>query len=287
MIQLRPLRSRDVPAALTLSTQAGWNQLAADWQRLLTLAPDGCFGGWVGDMLVATGTVLPYDQALGWIGMILVHTEHRRQGYGRALFLHALNHARQSGLAAVGLDATDQGRPLYRQYDFADVVPVVRWQGVLRPAEVPPEVKVLEGAAEEEQWDALCALDARACGLDRRALLRQLRTEPGVAALLQRDAAGRARGYALLRPGRTGRQLGPVVAGEASGLEALLRAAATQDAGSILLDVIAGPDRRDVAPVLQRHGLQPQRRLMRMRTHGPADLLTGPSVVAAAGLELG
>src|SRR5437762_3624981 len=40
--QLRNLNNNDLPAAMELSTLAGWNQTADDWRMLLELAPDGC-----------------------------------------------------------------------------------------------------------------------------------------------------------------------------------------------------------------------------------------------------
>ena len=33
---------------------------------------------------------------------------------------------------AVGLDASDLGRPVYLKQGFADVAPIDRWEGVLR-----------------------------------------------------------------------------------------------------------------------------------------------------------
>jgi hypothetical protein len=41
--QLRHLTHGDALQAAALSRDVGWNQTAADWARLLTLAPDGVF----------------------------------------------------------------------------------------------------------------------------------------------------------------------------------------------------------------------------------------------------
>ena len=53
-----PLRSGDLEGALRLSTQAGWNQIAADWERILALSPEGCVAGRMDGHLVATATVV-------------------------------------------------------------------------------------------------------------------------------------------------------------------------------------------------------------------------------------
>src|SRR5215468_6466276 len=41
---LRKLRPSDVPLAMQLSTEAGWNQTTDDWQMLIDLAPESCLG---------------------------------------------------------------------------------------------------------------------------------------------------------------------------------------------------------------------------------------------------
>jgi hypothetical protein len=112
-MEIHLLTDDDLPAAMDLSAGAGWNQLEMDWSRLLSLSPGGCFGGWVNGELVATSTALNYEDGPCWIGMVLVSERHF--GHGRHIFQRALVHARESGTSLIGLDATDMGRPLYRQ----------------------------------------------------------------------------------------------------------------------------------------------------------------------------
>lgn len=76
-----PLDVDDIDDATCLSTQANWNQTSGDWRRLVALAPDSCYGGWIDDDLVVTATVVTYDGAVGWIGMVLVDENPRRRGY--------------------------------------------------------------------------------------------------------------------------------------------------------------------------------------------------------------
>src|SRR5678815_3827392 len=40
---VRLLSAADIPAGMRLKEAAGWNQTAADWERVLTLEADGCF----------------------------------------------------------------------------------------------------------------------------------------------------------------------------------------------------------------------------------------------------
>jgi GNAT superfamily N-acetyltransferase len=282
MDDFRPdaLTPGDLEAALGLSTQAGWNQNDADWRRLLELFPNGCLAGRSGGRLIATATVASYAPGLRWIGMVLVEAAERGKGYGTRILAAALERALEEGSNAVGLDATDLGRPLYRARGFADVEPIDRWEGPLSAAdsETPPEP--LRAAHIEE----VLAFDRASCGADRGALLRRLVAEPGVAAWIARSRSG-VEGYAVLRPGRRVPHLGPVVAATPDAARALLGAAGRALAGRpAIVDALR---RREISTLLERHGMEIRRRLVRMTYPEARPLLAGPRVVAAAGFEWG
>ena len=281
-MEIRLLTGDDLPAAANLSEQAGWNQLETDWKRLLALCPDGCFGGWIGDTLVATSTVLSYADRLSWIGMVLVHQHHRRLGYGRRIFKRAVAHARERGTSLIALDATNMGLPLYRHHAFVEVAPVTRWGGTLPPPRSLERVHVFG----QEDLPEVLALDESACGWPREALIRQLLSEPGVLGLVWKPDGQAIRGHALLRPGRGAWQLGPAITDDPCGLEALLAAAAAKiGPAKLIIDVLA--DRQPIRQVLTRSGLQPASRLVRMKFGTTETLPASEQAVAAAGLELG
>jgi predicted GNAT family acetyltransferase len=102
-----------IPAALRLSAQAGWNQTGEDWRMLIDLAPEGCLAMEVDGELAATTTLLSYGRRLAWIGMVLTKLQYRGRGFARRLLTQALAQADQMGIETVKLDATDQGKPIY------------------------------------------------------------------------------------------------------------------------------------------------------------------------------
>ncbi|MCT9098048.1 GNAT family N-acetyltransferase [Haloarchaeobius sp. HME9146] len=281
-MKIRTLRPEDVPAALALSTQAGWNQLEADWTRLLDLAPELCFAGVVDGELVATSTLVSYDE-VGWVGMVLVDESHRRQGYGMEIFRQALDAAIEVGLEVVGLDATDAGRAVYQNVQFVDVAPITRWQGELT---VPPATasSAFDGTppvVRDPPVARLRELDEQACGVDRGDLLSRLLSEEGTVAFQAADD----RGYAIVRPGRTHWQVGPVIARDGQTLEALLEAVADSlPDRRVIVDVLG---ESGYATELGRFGLTEHRHLTRMTHQASNPALMGDAVVAAAGFELG
>jgi GNAT superfamily N-acetyltransferase len=126
-MELRTLSPTDIPAAMELSTGAGWNQTAADWMALLADSPDGCLGIECDGRVVATTTVVCYEKRLAWIGMVLTHADYRRRGFARTLVSRAIELAHDRDVFTIKLDATDQGRKLYTSLGFGDEQPVERW----------------------------------------------------------------------------------------------------------------------------------------------------------------
>jgi GNAT superfamily N-acetyltransferase len=279
-LRFDPLTVADLDAALRLSTQAGWNQLAGDWQRLIDFAPGGCLAGRLGERLVATATVASYGNEAHWLGMVIVDESCRGRGFGSAILSEALRAARARGSDAVGLDATDLGRPVYLKQGLVDSVAIDRWGGSLRRPPQEPPLEVLGHAT----LDAVLALDRSACSADRSALLVHLAMERDVVGWVATDGRGAA-GYAVLRPGRTCAHLGPVVAPEAVHFQRLLDAAAFVLEGMpVILDV---PRTDEHSAILAGMGLEVRRRLTRMTFRRPQPLLLGPAVRAATSFELG
>jgi GNAT superfamily N-acetyltransferase len=266
-----PLTVADLEAALALSTEAGWNQTAADWRRLLDLSPRGCLAGRVNGALVATATSVVYGPEVRWIGMVLVARAWRGRGFGTVMLRTIV------GQAAAGLDATDLGRPLYLGLGFADVAPIDRWVGTLRPGPAG-------GVEPVASFAEVASLDRRACEVDRTPLLAHLAREPEVTGWVAREGA-RCVGFAWLRPGREHWHLGPVVCDDAVVLRRLLSGLAHQlDGRSVLVDVVRDEAR---SAVLAASGLRVQRRLTRMLRPQAPPMLMGPRIAAATSFEWG
>jgi GNAT superfamily N-acetyltransferase len=262
-LELGALRLDDLPAALALSIQAGWNQTPEDWRRILELSPEGCFAGRLEGRLVATATSASPAPGLRWIGMVLVDESCRGRGFGSRILQRVL----ELNAEVVGLDATDLGRPVYLKLGFQDVAPIDRWAGALSqngPSISCPSIeRVLE-------------IDREALGVDRSALLRHLAAEPGVNLLACDD------GYAVLRPGRTAAHLGPVVATDPA---PLLSAAGRLLRGApVIVDV---PRRPELEKAFAAHGLTALRRLVRMTWGTPTPALLRPRAIAAVAFEWG
>src|SRR3954471_17894131 len=112
-------------AVWPLSIEAGWNQNVADWRFML-----GAGRGFglknEGGIWEASSLVLPLGQHLAWISMVLVTKSRRSGGVGTSLLKRCLDEV-TANEAVAGLDATEQGRPIYLKLGFHDLYKIARW----------------------------------------------------------------------------------------------------------------------------------------------------------------
>ncbi|MGE3874027.1 MAG: GNAT family N-acetyltransferase [Parvibaculaceae bacterium] len=260
------LGAGDVADAVRLSTEAGWNQVAADWAMMLELGKG--FGIKDDGRLVASGLALPHPPDFSWMSMVLVTPTHRHRGLATVLLRHLIAHLAERGLVPM-LDATPQGRAIYLPLGFEDVEPISRWRGSGKATAPPPERKAVD-------FDG----DLAAFGADRSAILKNLLDRPQALALADDDGA-----FLLSRAGRTAMQIGPIVARTAQQGAALLDEAIANIAGPLLIDV---PDRETVLrATLARHGFAVERSFIRMARGRDTAFGDPAQMRAIAGPELG
>ncbi len=283
---IRPMGGADIPAGLRLCGQAGWNQTAEDWQRLLEWEPGGCFVAERDGRVAGTVTTTVYEPGLAWVGMLLVDGAVRRQGLGRALLAHALDWIEsERGVPVSALDATPLGKPLYDGMGFVDQFSLQRHEGAAPSPAVhpggPPGVRPLRA----DDLSTLAALDTSVFGADRRRVLQSLiEAHPDRCHLFERK--GIIRGYVCGRTGARTGYVGPLVATDRAAAEVLLGAALAPLAGrTVTLDV---PDGNEDAVLLVRQlGLRPQRPLLRMARGAPLPPADRKRCYAIAGPEIG
>lgn len=262
-IPIRLLAAEDLEAADELRRLAGWNQTLDDWRRLLALAPGGCFAVGRHGRVIATVTAVAYGVSLGWIGMMLVHPEHRGRGLARALMGEALGHLRAAGVGCIKLDATPAGRPVYEKLGFHSEASLTRWRrGPGAVGSQPPVVRAEVRSLTAADWPTIDALDAESAQADRAPWLRSLADGARCVRVCSRDGA--VAGFGMLRPGDEADYLGPVVSRDEEGARALagelLRSAADR---AVVWDCF--DDEAGAASWVRAWGFSPVRPFVRMR----------------------
>lgn len=235
-VQLRRFAQSDLEAAQTLSQGFQWPHRLEDWR----------FGLAHGDGVVATrdgqlvGTAIrwPWGPRHGTVGMVIVAPQVQGRRIGQ--------HLMQALLAGLGdrtilLHATAEGRGLYERLGFVITGEVRQHQGTASPAQLValPDDERLRPMGRSD-FKQLSALDARAAGMPRDALIKQLLAE-SEAVVLARD--GEAIGFSVLRRFGRGYAIGPVVAPDVRSAKALIGYWCSRYAGKFLrIDVDAASD---------------------------------------------
>lgn len=282
-LEVRPIDAAHCEAVWPLSVEAGWNQNLADWRFMLGAGRGfGCTGP--DGRWQASSLILPLGQKLAWISMVLVTRQRRRGGLGTGLLKRCIDEVRSAG-AVAGLDATEQGRPIYLPLGFHDLYGISRWHFDGTKDAVPPPVGVTLRPIAPADLPRLALYDRPLTGMERPAILAHLALRQPGRAWIAEDAAGKITGFVLGREGRMATSLGPVVADNEAIALALIARSAAAAPGPFIIDV--PQTHRAVRDWLEKQAATTPRGYMRM-TLGDAKGLDDPThVFALAGPELG
>lgn len=260
-LRVRLLKADDLAFADSLRALAGWNQTLADWQRFLALEPNGCFLAEWNGVRAGTATTTVYGQPLAWIGMVLVHPDHRRRGIGRALLERCVGYSRERGARCVKLDATPAGKKVYDGLGFKDEWTLTRWQRTDSPLRsIAPAAGIKDARAVDPL--EIERLDVMAFGVSRRELVGRL-ADVSRRALVLESEKGQVTASGMLREGADALYLGPVVGESAAAGLLLIEHLLSSSGGSkVIWDI---PDANAAAVAwAKQHGFIEQRTLARM-----------------------
>ncbi len=178
--------------------------------------------------------------------MVLTHPDFRRMGFARTLVRRVTERAASMGVKTLKLDATEEGHPLYESFGFRPEQRIERWRRSGASA---------NSAAVPHHH----AADLELCGLDRHEFLERR----DFLERLSDDAVASVDGYALSRPGRIHRYLGPCVARDESGARKLIEEMIERRPNdSWFWDLL--PANEAAVRIASTLGFEPVRRLTRM-----------------------
>ena len=260
-VRLRAMCATDLGAAHALSVAVHWPHRLVDWEFAFALG-QGLVAERDGEV-VGTAFLWRWGPRHATLGLVIVDPRCQGRRIGQRLMQGLLD-----GLDGVTvlLHATPEGRGLYERAGFVTTGEVRQHQGqAVQAPLVALERGVRLRPASRRDLPRLVALDARASGMAREALLRRL-LETGKTVVLDRD--GEALGFAISRRFGRGRVIGPVVAPDAAGARALIAHWVNLHAGKFVridVDFATG-----LTEWLETLGLQ--------RAGGPAAMVRGPDL---------
>ena len=257
-LTIRHMQPNEIALAVDWAAAEGWNPGLTDAACFAAEDAQGFFIGELDGEPAAVISCVNYGVQFAFLGFYIVRPDLRGQGYGLKIWNAAITHARPR---VIGLDGVVEQQANYRKSGFELAYANIRYGGTVA-APAAPNAGII--ALTDLPAALIEADDATVFPAPRPAFLRAwINTQGHVGRALMRD--GRLAGWGVIRPCRTGRKIGPLVADDRAGAEAVLSALlASSGGGEIFLDVPAV--NRDAVALAQDLGLAPVFETARMYT---------------------
>jgi len=275
---IRTMRPEEIAIAVDWAAAEGWNPGHADAACFATVDGPGFLIGEIDGAPAATISCVNYDDNFAFLGFYIVRADLRGRGHGLAIWNAAIAHA---GGRVIGLDGVVAQQANYARSGFAFAYPNIRYGGT---ATAPGAANAGIVALADVPFAAIAADDATLFPAPRAAFLRAWIDAPGhVGRALMRD--GRLAAWGVIRPCRTGRKIGPLVADDRTAAEAVLAALlAEAGGGEVFVDVPAV--NREAVALARDLELEPVFETARMYT-GPIAPVRIERVFGVTSFELG
>lgn len=275
---IRPMRPDEISIAIEWAAAEGWNPGLSDAACFASVDPQGFLIGELDGQPAATVSCVNYDARFAFLGFYIVRPDLRGKGHGLRIWNAAIAHA---GPRVIGLDGVVAQQDNYRKSGFALAYANIRYGGTVTAPDAPRCDVIALG---DVPFADVAADDATVFPAPRSPFLRAWIGASGhVGCALVRD--GRLAGWGVIRPCRTGRKIGPLVADDRAAAEAVLSALLAQaGGGEIFLDV-PGINREAIA-LAESIGLAPVFETARMYT-GAITPLRLERVFGVTSFELG
>lgn len=275
--RIRTMRPHDIALAADWAAAEGWNPGLADAACFATVDEGGFLIGELEGAPAATISCVNYNDRFAFLGFYIVRPDLRDRGYGLRIWRAAVAHA---GRRVIGLDGVVAQQENYRKSGFRLAYANIRYSGTAPLSALPPGIVALR----DVPLAMVEASDAAVFPAPRTAFLRAWIGTPGhIGSAVMRD--GRLAGWGVIRPCRSGRKIGPLVAEDRAIAEAVLSGLLAQaGGGEIFLDVPAV--NADAVALARSLGLAPVFETARMYT-GPIPQLALHRVFGVTTFELG
>ncbi|KQL48944.1 acetyltransferase [Brevibacillus choshinensis] len=237
---LHVLSELDIPGLIELSSSVEWDYNAEELRTVLAI---GTVYGHKNEanQLVSCAAVIPYEDQLATIGMVIVHSSCRGLGLGRSLMKACMEAVPLD--SAIMLIATKEGQPLYESMGFVTVDTIHKSirKNVSPLTNEPASEFVDIVPMKESDLTAAIELDALAVGSKRSAFL-YTRMQQAKTCLVIKDQEGTIVGFGFAVQGPINLVAGPIVARNSAEATSLLCKLTEGHEGHIRIDVPDGQE---------------------------------------------
>jgi ribosomal protein S18 acetylase RimI-like enzyme len=169
MLQIRTMSNDDLPFAVQITSQMGWNLAEGDFNFMIELEPEGCFVAVDASERIGLATTISYGN-IGWFGNLVVNKAYRNKGTGSKLVKHSIEYLLRKHVKTVGLYAYDDRIHFYNRLDFKYDSDFIVMKGKGFPSQSNSNVR----KAQKSDIDRVVEFDESCFGSSRRKLLEPI-----------------------------------------------------------------------------------------------------------------
>lgn len=234
-LTLKKLSIHELNTLVDWAREEGWNPGPHDAEVFYTTDPDGHYGYFLEDEMVAGGSIVSYGGAFGFMGLFIVKSEYRSKGIGRSLWYQRrdLLLSRLASGATIGMDGVVSMQPFYRKGGFETAFRDERHlkTGIAFPSD--PHISAIEAS----DFDSIISYDSQCFGFQRPQFLKPWLNLPGNSCF-KYVKDGHLMGFAIMRKAHSGHKICPLFANDGFVAEALYQACLSAAPGEdIFLDI--------------------------------------------------
>jgi len=218
------LNREHVDKLIEWADEEGWNPGPYDAEVYWETDPDGFYGFFIKDELIAGGSIISYDGEFGFMGFFIVKPEYRSEGIGRKLWylrrdtlLKRLNNG-----ASIGMDGVIGMQQFYNRGGFEIAFRDLRYQGIGKEFAIDQNISSIEKNDFEEvlKYDKICF------GVNRPKFMLNWLKMPEVQCFKYVNK-NILKGFAVLRKANKGYKICPLFADTPEIAEELFKACST------------------------------------------------------------
>ena len=230
-LMIRPLDLAGVRTLVDWAAKEGWNPGLSDAELFFAADPNGFYGCFIDDQLVAGGSVVSYGGEFGFMGLFIVKLQFRGAGIGKQLWHFRKNHllSRLKKPAAIGMDGVVAMQPFYNQGGFDIHFRDERYQRMGEVFAANPNVSPVN----QNDLKAILEYDLLCFGVDRKDFLVPWIEQPHGYAV-KYCLNQQLHGFAVIRKCQSGFKIGPLFADDGDIAEALYEQCLTVASGDLV-----------------------------------------------------
>jgi GNAT superfamily N-acetyltransferase len=280
-LQIGQMRPDDLAVLESWATIEGWNPGIDDLSFAYEIDPDAFVALRKGCELIGAGSIFRHNDVTGFMGLFIVHPDHRGRGLGRQLWKWRRDQliARLGATSSIGMDGVLEMVPFYERGGFHQHHLNVRFQGTAHFT--PPS-----GCVELSEVDLaqLLAMDMDCFGSDRSGFISSWLKRPGVICIGLIEQ-GILTGFGVARRCKIGHKIGPFYARSPKHAERILNDLCNRFPGE-QVQVDAPDMNSSAAAIFEARGWSPVFRCARLYL-GPAPVSNLRMTYGVASLEFG